>query len=246
MVTRLLFLAAAVLLAPAALAQGALPVGGQVLLASEYRFRGIDQTFGQPALQAGIDYSHPSGLYLSNWNSNVHPNAGPAGYPNANLEMDLYGGWKRAFGDFGIDLGAIYYFFPGSDPAIDNREVYIGGRWRTLSLRYNHALGEYFDVSSTGDSSYLDLSASFDFGGGWGLVAHYGKLRMKNLSAANYEDWKLGVTRDIGGYVFGAVYIDTNANGDCGAPEFYCRQDASGRSKDLSRATIVLSVSKTF
>jgi uncharacterized protein (TIGR02001 family) len=234
---------AAALFPAIALAQSPLPVAGQVMLASEYRFRGIDQTFGQPALQAGVDYSHPSGLYLSNWNSNVHPNAG---YPNASLEMDLYGGWKRAFGDFGVDIGAIYYFYPGSDPSIDNREIYFGARWHTVWLRYNHSLGEYFDVSGTENSSYVDLSATFDFGGGWGLVGHYGKLRMRGINAASYEDWKLGVTRDIGGYVFGAAYVDTNANGDCGSGEFYCGVDAAGRSKDLSRATIVLSVSKTF
>ena len=234
---------AAGLFTSSALAQSALPVTGQVMLASEYRFRGIDQTFGEPALQAGFDYAHPSGLYFSNWNSNVHPNAG---YPNANLEMDLYGGWKRAFGDFGVDVGAIYYFYPGSDPAIDNKEIYFGARWRTVWLRYNHSLGEYFDVNGTKDSGYIDLAATFDLGGGWGLVGHYGKLRMHNLRGADYEDWKLGVTRDLGGYVFGLVYIDTNANGDCGSAEFYCRADASGRSKDLSRATIVVSVSKTF
>ena len=234
---------AAALFPVIALAQSPLPVAGQVMLASEYRFRGIDQTFGQPALQAGIDYAHPSGLYLSNWNSNVHPSAG---YPNANLEMDLYGGWKRAFGDFGVDVGAIYYFYPGSDPSIDNKEIYFGARWQTVWLRYNHSLGEYFDVSGTKNSSYLDLSATFEFGGGWGAVGHYGKLRMRRLSAANYEDWKLGVTRDLGGYVFGAAYVDTNANGDCGSAEFYCVADAAGSSKDLSRATIVFSVSKTF
>lgn len=242
---RKLFLSAvaAALFPGISLAQSALPVVGQVMLASEYRFRGIDQTFGEAALQGGVDYAHPSGLYLSNWNSNVHPNAG---YPNANLEMDLYGGWKRAFGDFGVDVGAIYYMYPGSDPGIDNKEIYLGARWQTVSLRYNHSIGEYFDAPGTRNSSYLDLSATFDFGGGWGMVGHYGKLRMNNLSAGNYEDWKLGVTRELAGYVFGAVYVDTNANGDCGSGEFYCRADAAGRSRDLSRATIVLSVSKTF
>src|SRR5687767_9311105 len=108
------------------------PLTANVALASEYRFRGIDQTFGEPALQGGVDYAHPSGLYLSNWNSNVHPGAG---FPNANLEMDLYGGWKRRFGDFGVDLGAIYYFYPGSDPRTDNKEIYLGGSWRTVSLK---------------------------------------------------------------------------------------------------------------
>jgi hypothetical protein len=66
---------------------------GNVGLFSSYRFRGIDQTFGKPALQGGVDYSHASGIYLGNWNSNVQQGAG---YPGGNLEMDFYGGWVLA------------------------------------------------------------------------------------------------------------------------------------------------------
>src|SRR5262245_17916402 len=79
-------------------------IAGNAGLFSEYRFRGIDQTFGKPALQGGIDYSHTSGFYLGNWNSNVNQGAG---FPGGNLEMDFYGGWKNTWGDWGLDLGAI-------------------------------------------------------------------------------------------------------------------------------------------
>src|SRR5436309_11817709 len=91
------------------------PVTGNLTLASEYRFRGIDQTFGKPAIQGGFDYSHASGVYLGNWNSNVSQGAG---YPNGNIEMDFYGGWQKALGDFGLDVGAIYYYYPGTNPKI--------------------------------------------------------------------------------------------------------------------------------
>ncbi len=89
---------------------------GNMAIVSDYRFRGISQTFGEgfftvgPAIQGGIDYSHSSGLYLGNWNSNVSGNQ----YPNgSSIEMDFYGGWKHAWGDFGLDVGTIYYAYPG-------------------------------------------------------------------------------------------------------------------------------------
>src|SRR6266480_5431094 len=87
------------------------PVTGNLTLVSEYRFRGIDQTYGKPAIQGGFDYSHESGIYLGNWNSNVSQGAG---YPGGNIEMDFYGGWKKAFGDLGLDVGFIYYYYPGT------------------------------------------------------------------------------------------------------------------------------------
>jgi uncharacterized protein (TIGR02001 family) len=73
-------------------------VTGNMTIATDYRFRGISQTFGEgfftpgPAIQGGIDYSHSSGVYLGNWNSNISGNQ----YPNgSSIEMDFYGGWKR-------------------------------------------------------------------------------------------------------------------------------------------------------
>src|SRR3954465_8478740 len=146
-----LALAASSFLTGAAVAQQAAapapsPVTGNMTLASEYRFRGIDQTAGKPAIQGGFDYSHASGVYLGNWNSNVNQNAG---YPGGNIEMDFYGGWKKAFGDFGVDVGAIYYYYPGTEPKIDNKEVYIGGSWKFLSAKWFYSLDDYFSAKGT-------------------------------------------------------------------------------------------------
>ena len=87
-------------------------VTGNMSLVSDYRFRGIAQTFEKPALQGGFDFAHSSGLYVGNWNSNISEGAG---FPQGNLEMDFYGGFKKSFGDLGLDVGAIYYYYPGTD-----------------------------------------------------------------------------------------------------------------------------------
>jgi len=222
------------------------PVTGNMSLVSEYRFRGIDQTFGKPALQGGFDYSHSaSGVYLGNWNSNVSEGAG---YPGSNLEMDFYGGWKKSFGDFGVDIGAIYYWYPGTDnPKIDNKEIYLGGSWKMLSLKYFHSIDDYFGVANTKNSWYLDLGLTWDLGSGWGLVGHYGMFEFKNVANGDYNDWKLGVTKDLGGWVFGAAYVDTDAKGNCATAELYCFPNDNGtKTRDAGRSTIVFSVAKTF
>jgi len=257
--------------APSAFAQAGAPAAsehtltGNLGLFSSYRFRGIDQTFGKPALQGGFDYSHASGFYAGNWNSNVSESAG---YPNGNLEMDFYGGYKFAIGDVGLDVGALYYYYPGTQMAgfanpktgkvngsghVDNGEVYVGASWKFLSLKYSYAVTDYFSMPDTDGSSYLDLSANYDLGDGWGINGHVGHLWFKNFSVGtdatrgSYTDWKLGVTKDVSGYVFGLSYIDTNAEGSCSAgnPGFYGITYA-GKCKDLGRATAVLSVSKSF
>jgi uncharacterized protein (TIGR02001 family) len=239
------------------------PVTGNITLASEYRFRGIDQTYGKPALQGGFDYSHASGVYLGNWNSNVSQGAG---FPGGNLEMDFYGGWKKAFGDLGLDVGAIYYYYPGTNAgpttpfspfnnrtgavhsgAVNNKEVYIGGSWKWVSAKWFYSLDDYFSAPGSEGTNYLDLGVTFDLGSGWGVNGHYGHLAFKGLDNANYNDWKIGVTKDILGWVFGAAYIGTSAKGECAAGEFYCFGNTSGTEfRDAGRATVVLSVGKTF
>ena len=259
---------------------------GNVGLFSEYRFRGIAQTFGKPALQGGFDYSHaPTGIYLGNWNSNV---SSGAGFPGANLEMDFYGGWKKSWDDWGLDLGVIYYYYPGSNASatnpgvapfsptnvtvgrtgtvvhsgsVDNTELYIGGSWKFISAKYSHAISDYFAVPGTKNSSYFDLSANYDLGNGWGIQGHVGWLNFKNQQNGDYVDWKIGVTKDINGWILGAAYIDTDAKGNCGTwaanpnnPQPYCFSNGHlgtgtfgyDKTKDAGKSTVVLSISKSF
>ena len=276
-------IAGAFALPSVALAQAAAPaaaasphtVTGNLSLVTDYRFRGITQTFGQPALQGGIDYSHASGIYLGNWNSNVSQTAG---FPDGNLEMDFYGGYKfEVAKDLLLDLGVMYYYYPGSDtrngtnfytPAnlrkaapnaftgstIFNTEVYLGATYKFITAKYSHAVSDYFKVPSTKSSSYFDLAANYDLGDGWGINGHIGRLSVKNFGDASYTDYKLGVTKDVGGWVFGASYISTNAKDNCSptAPAFqvYCFTKNNGVAGSPTYAggkdTVVVSVTKSF
>ena len=266
--------------APAAAPASEHTLTGNLGIYSSYRFRGIDQTFGKPALQGGVDYSHASGFYVGNWNSNINEGAG---FPAGNLEMDFYGGWKGSWGDWGVDVGGIYYYYPGTDAStangtafvnprdpskvhtgkVSNTELYIGGSWKTISLKYSHAVDDYFSLPDTKGSHYWDLSGSWDLGGGFGIVGHVGWFKLKNWSIGtdatdgDYTDYKIGVTYDLKGWLLGLSYIGSDAKGSCNitGPGFYCFANqvpnagiGSGTAdfKDAGRGIFVFSVSKTF
>ncbi len=237
-------------------------------LFSEYRFRGIAQTASRPAIQGGFDYSHASGFYVGNWNSNVDASAG---FPDGNIEMDFYGGYKAAFGDFGVDVGGIYYYYPGSSASaafgknsgdtITNKEIYLGASWKFISAKWYYSVDDYFSMrgwDSTGTANgngtkgtqYFDLSGNFDLGSGWGINGHVGYLNMAHASNADYTDWKLGVTKDINGWVIGAAYIGTDAKGSKGQAannyQPYLFTKSSGYQYDSGKDTVVVSVSRTF
>jgi len=139
---------------------------------------------------------------------------------------------------------------------VHNTEGYIAGSWKFLSLKYSRAFTDYFLVPDTKGTGYLDLSASYDLGGGWGVNGHVGHLTVHNFSEASYTDYRLGVTKDLGsGWTAAASLIDTNARDDCGAADVitggepYCFSKPDGGGVKTYRGgngAVVLSIGKTF
>jgi uncharacterized protein (TIGR02001 family) len=142
--------------APAA-AQSPHTFTGNVALVSDYRFRGISQTWGKQAIQGGFDYAHTSGFYLGTWASNISGDQ----YYSGNMEWDLYGGYKwEVAKDLTLDIGAIYYYYPGAKARVpgiapvtgvekyDNFEGYIGASYQWFSAKYFHAFSDYFGTNN--------------------------------------------------------------------------------------------------
>jgi uncharacterized protein (TIGR02001 family) len=79
-------------------------------VASDYLFRGISQTRNRWAGQFALDVEHQSGIYVGTFLSN-------ATYPGTNLRMEMDGlvGYRMALGGLKLDLGAVYYGYPGYD-----------------------------------------------------------------------------------------------------------------------------------
>lgn len=229
-------------------APAASPLTGNISLTSDYRFRGISQTKRGFAVQGGIDWAGPGGLYLGNWNSTVSDEF----YANGRgLEMDFYGGYKIEIAkDVTLDLGAIYYVYPGayytgfsSKPKYSNFEAYAGVSAGPISAKVYYALSNFFGLSNTtggaGDSKgsyYLDLGYSTEIMPKLTLGAHLGYQSVKNYGDFSYTDYKLGLTYDLDGWMLGANVYGTNA--DKGLYTF--------QGKKLGETGLVLSVSKTF
>jgi uncharacterized protein (TIGR02001 family) len=215
---------------------------------SDYRFRGISQTNKKPAFQGGFDVGHASGFYAGNWNSNVDS----AFFNGANLEMDFYGGYKLPAGPVTLDFGALYYYYPGSGAGgtfkIDNTELYIGVAYGPFSIKYSHAVSDFFGVNDSKNSWYLEGNGSYDLGRGIALVGHLGYQKLKGnarlvemgsaVLTDNVLDWKVGVTYDLSGFILGASYVGTNRDLTGGT--------AALSNRNISDDTIVLSVSRSF
>ncbi|MDB5842068.1 MAG: hypothetical protein JWQ23_4020 [Herminiimonas sp.] len=248
-------------LAPAAFAQTAAPAApvsdhtftGNMTIATDYRFRGVSQTFRKPTLQGGLDYSHSSGFYVGNWNSNV---SGVQYNNGASLEMDFYGGYKFAVTpDLALDAGALYYYYPGSTVGTtgekyNNGEIYFAATYKWFSAKYNYGVTDFFGLNATTaavpngnskGSGYLDLNANFEVAEKTTLNVHVGRQWVRHYGDLNYTDYKIGVSRDMGFATVGLAVVGTNAD-----KALYTVANGAGKSKSLAGTTAVLSLTKTF
>jgi uncharacterized protein (TIGR02001 family) len=248
-------LAAAAAMPGLASAQASSPhtVSGNLGIVTDYRYRGISQTFEQPAVQGGIDYSHSSGFYLGNWNSNVSG----ISFPDGSIEMDFYGGYKFGAGPVTLDVGLLQYYYPnvkyaGTEKA-DTLEAYIGVGWKFLTAKYSMSTTDLFGINSISNanctdtdskgSGYLDISASYEIMPKLTLIGHIGNQTIENCKPLDYTDWKIGVTYDVSGWLLGLTYVDTDADETVWTP---VTSMATGKTKELVTGTVVFSVFKSF
>lgn len=207
-----------------------------VSVVSDYRFRGISQTFRRPALQAGVDYAHDQGFYVGSWGSTVDRDflADTRG-----LEWDIYGGYRLPVGAGWImDVGLLQYLYPG-ETLWNTTEAYVGGTWEWLSIKYSQSVGNNtFGFVDSRGSGYFDLTVTYPLNEGLILIGHAGHQRFRNNSAGNYSDYRLGVNRDWAGFTWGASIYGTDQDFSFSKP--------GGKTRDLGRTSLVLSISRLF
>jgi uncharacterized protein (TIGR02001 family) len=145
-------------------------------------------------------------------------------------------------------------------------EVYVAQNFTfgpvTGFAKVSYALSTLFGTVNSSGSYYPDLTLNYDTGV-WGLTlnGHVGYQYVagnvkngsttwittipngtSNSSLYSYTDWKLGVTKDFGGGLSGAIaYVGTNAATYKGA---YSYTSPSG--KNLGQAGGLISLTKTF
>ena len=164
---------------------------------TDYRYRGISQSRLQPAIQGGADLAHKSGLYIGTWASSIKWIKDAGG--DASAEVDIYGGYKTTYSGIGFDVGFLRYLYPSSSLPISpyTTEIYLAGTWGPATLKYSHALTNLFGFADSKNSGYLDLSATFDVGGGFMLVPHVGYQKVQHNSYADYTDVSIAVSKEV-------------------------------------------------
>ncbi len=162
--------------AQAVMAEEATPdykISSNASFVSDYIFRGQSQTWGKPAAQISTELAHKSGLYAGFFASNVSDKW----LPGANLETDLYAGFRNTIGatEVGYDVGGIYYYYPGANWSdsvftgsnnsnkINTFEVYGALSYKWLSFKTGITTTEYWGWNEN-NSGPSDFSGNLSSG----------------------------------------------------------------------------------
>lgn len=238
-------------------------------LVSEYRFRGIDQTWGKPALQGGVDYAHAAGWYAGLWGSNVSGNS----YPGGSLEIDYYGGYNGKIGDdIGWTAGGYGYYYPGAnfnkinatsalagpivDQKFDNFELNAGLSWKWISYKLSYATTDYFGANtSTGYTSdtkgtlYHDLAINYALMDDLTLGFHVGRTDVKAMYGTvnpDYTDYKLSLAKTFkDGWNVSAAYVKAS-NDSFFRPPVGGLSATNGDTRDLNKNVFVVQAGRSF
>ena len=197
---------------------------GNVAMTSRLHISRTNPDDHQPAVQAGMDWEHPTGFFLGIWGTNVH-------FPGDRhrIELDGSGGYNYNISpSLSASLGVTYYaFFQGG--SLDMWEIPLKLTWKTVTASISYsptktgamAEGAWYLNAGWSDKLFWDLT--------FGATAGYSFME-SGSDLKNYADFHLNVAREVLG-----VLADIS---------FYFVDHPQLHGADDPR--LVFSVSKTF
>lgn len=189
-------------------------VGGEVVAASDYVWRGVSQSAGDPVLQLEGFVEHESGFYVGAFASNVDFGDSEDGI---DYEVNAYVGWAGELGA-GTDLDVFvsrvaYPGHNGSDYDIDYTELearlgfatyyHVGAAWSP----------DIFNLGARG--LYYYAGAAWPLGdSGVELGLQAGHYDLDAAAGDSYSDWMVSLARDFGPINASLQYTDTSSYGE--------------------------------
>jgi uncharacterized protein (TIGR02001 family) len=224
-------------------------INGSATVVSDYRFRGLSQTNKRPAIQGSVTVSHSSGVYAGVWGSSIDDYIAAG----ADQEIDLIAGYKKTIGAATIDVGAVYYYYPGAEQIVpgyasDFFEPYVAVSGTlgpvTAKVTANYAPKQSALVYLPSGKKESNLYGALDLSAGIpatpiSVSAHLGHNFQRSFLSAGlkYTDWSVGATYTYKAMSFGVSYVDTNA---------VVRSGIVGANRDIAKAGVVATFGVSF
>jgi uncharacterized protein (TIGR02001 family) len=129
-------------------------------LQSDYVFRGVSQTEGEPGVFGAVDLTR-DGAYLG---LAAYTVSFP-GDPDTNAEIDLYAGVRPEAGGWTFDIGAIAYLYPnqpdGADYSFVEARLGASRSFGDLTVSGTAFVSPDFFGASEDESAYVEINVAY-------------------------------------------------------------------------------------
>jgi uncharacterized protein (TIGR02001 family) len=203
--------------------------GGSLVATTDYVFRGLSQTRGDPALQGDVHYRGSAGWFAGAWVSNIDPEADYIG----GVELNAYAGWTWApTPDWSTRVSYVRYLYPearkGTNYDYGELTGTVGYRdrffatlgWSPDMVRTTHA-----GYDQRGNSLSYELSLRQPVWRWLGVAAGVGYYDLTDVVGDSYWSWNATVTA-----TFGSLELDlARFANDATAQQLFGRDMAADR-----------------
>jgi|LNAP01.1.fsa_nt_gb uncharacterized protein (TIGR02001 family) len=182
------------------------PWSASLAVTTDYVWRGVSQTDGDPAFQAGLTYTTPIGIYVGVWGSNIEFGS------DADYEVDGFVGYNVDFGEkVNFDVNLTRYAYP-NEGALNWNELIT----KTTFLEHYSLTVAYSDDTWATDESglYYALGTSWELPAGFGIAAGVGRSDFSSDAGIDdYTDYNVGLSKSFGPATASVTYYSSDNNG---------------------------------
>ena len=168
----------------------AVEVSANVGMTTDYIWRGNTQASGDASFSGGLDADLGGGLAVGTWVGSL----GASDDADANYELDLYASYGFEVGGVGVEVGYIYYAYPGvADDGSDFEDIYVSLGYGPVSLSYYELLDAEDASYDADEGTYLSIDYEVALPGDFTATLHYGSEEFEN--SADDEDTSISISK---------------------------------------------------
>ena len=179
---------------------------GLATLTSDYIYRGLEMSAGDPALQLGLDYEHDTGFFVGVWASTIDIQSAMG---SRDTELDYYAGFHYAAeSPVTATVTLLRYSYPGQTGvhSYDYNEVLVGASWRE---RYSIELGYTSDLYGLDRTArHWELRSAWPVASAWVISATLGGNDMSDAGVSRYLHWDVGASARFSRLTFDLRWYD--------------------------------------
>ena len=196
---------------PVAHADSSTIITGSLGGTSDFVYRGLSLTRGEPAAQASVDVEFPREFYFGAFAATCDPNPGPS----PNLEVDVWAGrYWRVSQDFSADLRLSQYTYPDDPRRVSYNRTEITG---TMGFRNQLFLAAIYSPNTQAIGSApgylnngawaLEFSGRQPLGERWSVAAGFGHYDLQHVYGMSYNYWNATVTATLAPFELQLAYL---------------------------------------